>query len=44
MSAAGRSELADQGRRLQERVAAEFSRERWTARLREIYAELGVDV
>lgn len=44
MTAAGRSELAAQGRRLQERVAAEFSRERWSARLREIYAELGVAV
>jgi glycosyltransferase involved in cell wall biosynthesis len=38
----GKAELDAQGRRLQERVAAEFSRARWTARLREIYAELGV--
>ena len=41
MSDGGRARLAGQGRRLQERVAAEFSRESWTARLREIYAELG---
>ena len=42
MSAACRATLDAQGRRLQERVSAEFSRARWTARLREIYAELGV--
>jgi glycosyltransferase involved in cell wall biosynthesis len=37
----GRRTLEAQGRRLQERVSAEFSRARWTSRLREIYAELG---
>ncbi|MFI5362175.1 MAG: glycosyltransferase [Elusimicrobiota bacterium] len=41
MSPAGRTALDALGRRLQERAAAEFSRARWTARLREIYAELG---
>lgn len=42
LSADGRATLAAQGRRLQERVAAEFSLKRWTARLWEVYAELGV--
>jgi glycosyltransferase involved in cell wall biosynthesis len=41
VSESGRATLEAQGRRLQERVSAEFSRARWTARLREIYAELG---
>jgi glycosyltransferase involved in cell wall biosynthesis len=41
MSEPGRRTLDAQGRRLQERVAGEFSRARWLARLREIYAELG---
>jgi glycosyltransferase involved in cell wall biosynthesis len=40
LSQAGRAALDGQGRRLQERVCAEFSRARWMARLREIYAEL----
>jgi glycosyltransferase involved in cell wall biosynthesis len=40
----GRSVLDEQGPRLQERVAAEFSRARWMARLRELYAELGVTI
>jgi glycosyltransferase involved in cell wall biosynthesis len=42
LAESGRAALDAQGRRLQERVSAEFSRARWTARLREIYAELGV--
>ena len=42
MSETGRTLLDAQGRRLQERVSAEFSRARWLTRLREIYAELGV--
>jgi glycosyltransferase involved in cell wall biosynthesis len=41
LAESGRARLAAQGRRLQERVSAEFSRARWKARLREIYAELG---
>lgn len=41
LTEAGRADLAARGRRLQERVAADFSRARWLARLREIYAELG---
>ncbi len=44
MSEAGRAGLDARGRRLQERVTAEFSRARWMSRLREIYAELGVAV
>ena len=40
-TASGRLVLDARGRRLQERVAAEFSRARWLDRLREIYAELG---
>ena len=44
VSEAGRAALDAQGRRLQERVSAGFSRARWMARLREIYAELGVAI
>jgi glycosyltransferase involved in cell wall biosynthesis len=44
LSESGRATLDAQGRRFQERVAAEFSGTRWMARLREIYAELGVTV
>jgi glycosyltransferase involved in cell wall biosynthesis len=44
VSEPGRATLAAQGRRLQDRVSAEFSRARWTSRLREIYAELGVAI
>lgn len=41
LSQAGSEILAAQGGRLRERVASGFSRARWTARLREIYGELG---
>jgi glycosyltransferase involved in cell wall biosynthesis len=44
MSQTGRAALDARGRRLQERVTAEFSRARWLSRLREIYAELGVAI
>jgi glycosyltransferase involved in cell wall biosynthesis/peptidoglycan/xylan/chitin deacetylase (PgdA/CDA1 family) len=40
----GRMRLQDQAERLQQRVMADFSQRSWTDRLKELYAEVGVDM
>jgi len=42
LSDKGQAALNAQGKRFQERVAEEFTQDRWSRRLSEIYAELGV--